>query len=186
MRTAGIIALVFSITMLARPAFADKGITPYVGYNYGGDSSNCLTLTGCKERHTNIGVSLGTVGGIGFEEDIGYAKNFFGVAPGVNNSVLTIMSNLVVGLPIGPVNPFVVGGVGLIRPHASLNPANLVTSKNALGYDIGAGLAISLGHSFGLRGDIRRFSTFEDVKLFVFTGGKLTFSRATIGITLKY
>jgi len=177
MRTAGIIALVFSITMLARPAFADKGITPYVGYNYGGDSSNCLTLTGCKE-------SLGTVGGIGFEEDIGYAKNFFGVAPGVNNSVLTIMSNLVVGLPIGPVNPFVVGGIGLIRPHASLNPTNL--SKNALGYDIGAGLAISLGHSFGLRGDIRRFSTFEDLKLFVFSGGKLTFSRATIGITLKY
>ena len=186
MRTARLIALVVAITLPARPAFADRGITPYVGYNYGGDSSNCVSLTGCQEKHTNVGVSLGAVGSTGFEEDIGYAKNFFGVAPGTNNSVLTIMSNLVIGIPVGPVHPFVVGGVGLIRPHASLKPTDLITSKNALGYDIGAGVAISLGHSFALRGDIRRFSTFEDLKLFVFTGGKLTFSRATIGLTLKY
>ena len=172
--------------MQARPAFADRGITPYVGYNYGGDSSNCLTLTGCQEKHTNIGVSMGSFGGTGLELDLGYAKNFFGVSPDTNNSVLTVMTNFVVGVPIGPVHPFVVGGIGLIRPHASLSPTVLISSKNALGYDLGAGVALSLGRSFGLRGDIRRFSTFQDLKLFVFTGGKLSFSRATIGLTLKY
>jgi opacity protein-like surface antigen len=186
MRTAGIIAIAFAITMHARPAFADRGIVPYIGYNFGGDSSNCATLTGCEEKHTNFGVSVGAVGTTGLELDLGYAKNFFGVAPGTDNSVLTVMSNLVVGIPIGPVHPFVVGGIGLIRPHATLNPTALITSKNALGYDLGAGVALSLGKSFGLRGDIRRFSTFENLKLFVFTGGKLSFSRATIGLTLKY
>jgi opacity protein-like surface antigen len=186
MRTAGIVILVVGLATYARPAFADRGITPYVGYNYGGDSSNCVSLTDCREKHANFGVSFGSAGGTGVEADIAYARNFFGVSPGTNNSVLTVMGNLVLAVPLGPIHPFGVAGIGIIRPHASLKPADLVTSKNALGYDYGAGVAISLGSRLGLRGDIRRFSTFEDLKLFVFTGGKLSFSRATIGITFKY
>jgi hypothetical protein len=62
----------------------------------------------------------------------------------------------------------------------------LIKSKNALGYDVGVGVTLSLGRRLGLRGDIRRFNTFEDVTLGLFTGGKLSFSRASVGITLKY
>jgi opacity protein-like surface antigen len=185
MRQALILLFVVGLTMCARPALAQRAVTPYVGYNYGGDSSNCLSLRNCEEKHTNIGISLGAAaGGSGFEQDIAYAKNFFGVSPGTNNSVLTLMSNLVLGVPLGPVHPFVVGGVGLMRSHATLSVGDLVT-KNAFGYDLGGGIALSLGRHLGLRGDIRRFSTFQDLTLFVFTGGKLRFSRATIGITLK-
>jgi hypothetical protein len=170
----------------ARPAFADRAITPYFGYNYGGDSSNCVALRDCQDKHTNFGVSFGSAGSSGFELDIGYAKNFFGDTPGTDNSVFTMMGNLVLGLPLGPVHPFVLGGLGLIRPHASLDVSDLVRSKNAFGYDVGVGVTLSLGRRLGVRGDIRRFTTFEDLKLGLFTGGKLSFSRASVGITLKY
>jgi opacity protein-like surface antigen len=184
MRTTGIV--VVAALMCASPAFADRAITPYIGYNYGGDSSNCVSLRDCQDKHANLGVSFGPADGSGFEEDIAYAKNFFGEAPGTDNSVLTVMSNLLIGIPLGPIHPFAVGGVGLIRPHASLNVTDLVTSKNAFGWDLGGGLTISLGTHLGVRGDIRHFRTFEDLTLFVFTGGKLSFTRASVGLTLKY
>ena len=49
-----------------------------------------------------------------------------------------------------------------------------------------AGAWIALGSSFGVSGDIRRFSTFKDLTLSDCTGGKLTFSRASVGLTFKY
>ena len=185
MQPVGIVIVVGAL-LWARPAFADRAVTPYIGYNYGGDSSNCVSLKDCQEKHLNVGVSFGPADGSGFEEDLAFAKNFFGVSPGTDNSVLTIMSNLLIGIPIGPVHPFVVGGVGLIRSHASLTLTDFATSKNAFGYDLGGGVTISLGRRLGVRGDIRRFSTFEDLTLFVFTGGKLSFTRATVGLTFKY
>jgi len=95
------------------------------------------------------------------------------------------MTNLVFTLPIGPIQPYVVGGIGLIRPHANYNPLQLVTSKNAFGTDLGGGLTIMFGR-VGVRGDIRRFHTLQDVTLLVFTGGKLDFWRASAGVTFKY
>jgi len=185
-RPPAFLIVVIGALTCARPAFADRAVTPYVDYAYGGDSSNCVSLSNCQEKHASFGVSFGPANGSGFEEDIAYAKDFFGSSPGSDNSVLTVMSNLLIGIPIGPVHPFIVGGVGLIRPHASLNLTDLVSSKNAFGYDLGGGITLSLGRRFGVRADIRRFSTFEDLTLFVFTGGKLSFSRASIGLTLKY
>ena len=185
-RRAGLVVFVVAVTIGARPAFAQRAVTPYVGYNYGGDSSNCVSLRDCQDKHANFGVSFGSAGATGGELDIAYAKNFFGVSPDGHNSVLTLMGNLVLGVPLGPIHPFVVGGVGLIRPHATISASDLIKSKNALGYDVGVGVTLSLGRRLGLRGDIRRFNTFEDVTLGLFTGGKLSFSRASVGITLKY
>jgi hypothetical protein len=185
-RRAGIILFVVAVTLAARPAFAERAVTPYVGYNFGGDSANCVSLRNCQEKHTNFGVSFGSAGATGGELDIAYAKNFFGDSPDGHNSVLTLMGNLVLGVPLGPVHPFVLGGIGLIRPHATINASDLVKSRNALGYDLGLGVTLSLGRHLGLRGDIRRFNTFEDITLGLFTGGKLSFSRASVGLALKY
>jgi opacity protein-like surface antigen len=56
-------------------------------------------------------------GGIfGFEENIGYAPNFFGKSTTLgSNSVLAVMSNLILGAPIGPLRPYVSAGVGVVR-----------------------------------------------------------------------
>jgi hypothetical protein len=179
------------VALTSPPARADGYIVPFVGFNFGGDSSaNCAHLTDCKEKRLNLGVSLASVGPVfGLEEDISYAKNFFGETPGVDNSVFSAMSNLLVGVGVGPVRPYVVGGLGLIRPHVSSLTGSLTslgTGKNAFGYDLGGGVAAIFGRHLGVRGDVRQFRTMENVNLLLFTGQKLKFWRASAGLVLAF
>jgi hypothetical protein len=173
----------------AAPARAGGFLTPFVGYNFGGDSSYyCVSLAQCDEKRLNWGLSIGTTHGIfGFEEDISYAPNFFGSTPGGDNGVLTVMSNLLIIVPAGPVQPYANIGLGLIRPHVTtLNPSVLTSGKNALGYNIGAGLNIFLGRHVGVRGDVRHLQTLQNVTLALFSGEKIDFWRASAGLTLRF
>jgi opacity protein-like surface antigen len=179
------------LTVTAAPALADGLVVPFVGFNFGGDSgSNCVGLTTCKQKHTNFGVSFISMGTVfGLEEDISYAKNFFGETPDQANSVFSAMTNLVVGPGVGPVRPYVVGGVGLIRPHVSSLASSVTsfdTNKNAFGYDVGGGVTILFGKRVGVRGDLRNFHTMQNVNLLVFTGQKLAFWRASAGLALAF
>jgi opacity protein-like surface antigen len=173
---------------VAAPARADGLITPFLGFNFGGDSGYCQSVTNCEEKRANFGVSLATTGGLlGFEEDISFAKNFFGQAPGTDNSVFTAMSNLVVGIPIPRVQPYVLGGFGLIRPHVSLGSSlSVEKSDTAFGYDIGGGVTVYPAAHVGLRGDIRHFHTLEDVNVLIFTSQKLDFWRASAGLAFRF
>lgn len=94
------------------------------------------------------------------------------------------MSNLLVGVGVGPVQPYVVGGVGLIRPHVS--SASLSADNNAFGYDIGGGVSGFFTGHVGVRGDIRHFHTLKDVNVLIFTGHRLDFWRASLGLALKF
>ena len=184
------LALVFLVAASA-PARADGFIVPFLGFNFGGDSARtCPALTNCKEKRANFGVALGSMGTVfGFEEDISYAKNFFGETPTGDNSVLTLMSNMMVGVGAGPVRPYVVGGVGLIRPHVSSftgSIASFDTDKNTFGYDIGGGITGLFGSHVGIRGDLRHFKTMQDLDLFIFSNQKLDFWRASVGLALNF
>ena len=191
LRLIAVASLLLALT--PAPALADGFIVPFVGFNFGGDSSsNCASLTDCKQKRLNVGVSLSSMGPVfGLEEDISYVKHFFGDAPlgGTDNSVFSAMSNLLVGVGVGPVRPYVVGGVGLIRPHVSSLTGSLTslgTGKNALGYDLGGGVTGMFGRHVGIRGDIRLFRTMQDVNLLIFTGQKLEFWRASAGLALAF
>jgi opacity protein-like surface antigen len=174
------------VVLAAAPARADGFITPFIGFNFGGDSDNCASFRNCQEKRTNWGVALGTMNGIfGFEEEFGYAPNFFGKIPGSDNSVLTLMSNLMVRVP-GPIQPYAIVGLGLIRPHMNFDLANLSLDQNTLGYDIGAGINIFPVHSVGVRGDIRHLHTLQDVNLGVFGNDKLDFWRGSVGLTFRF
>jgi opacity protein-like surface antigen len=171
----------------AAPARAQGFISPFVGYNFGGDSANCISLQNCEDKRLNVGVSIGTTHGVlGFEEDIAYAPDFFGKTPGTSNSVLTLMSNLLIVVPAGPIQPYALIGVGLIRPHAQFDALNLAVDQNALGYDIGGGINIFLARSLGIRGDIRHLRTMSDVTLGLFSNDQLDFWRASAGLTLRF
>jgi len=52
------------VVLLPQAARADGFITPFIGFNFGGDSANCISVTNCDEKRTNWGVSLGTTHGI--------------------------------------------------------------------------------------------------------------------------
>jgi len=118
------IVLLPTIAVLAAadPVRADGFVSPYIGYNFGGDAG-CPHITGCQDKRVNAGVALGTLGGLfGFEEDFGYATNFFGTAPGLSSSVLTLMSNVLIGPTIGPAQPYALAGIGLVKTHVSFTP----------------------------------------------------------------
>ncbi|HKB13875.1 MAG TPA: outer membrane beta-barrel protein [Vicinamibacterales bacterium] len=182
----------FAVALLvisSTPARADGFISPFIGYNFGGDSQNCVSLRNCEERRTNWGVGLGTdAAPFGFELDFGYAPDFFGKSSTTDNAVLTLMGNLLLVIPAGPVRPYGLIGLGLVRPHAKTDLASLGdTDQNTLGWDIGGGLNIFFGHTFGIRGDLRHVRTFQDITLFgVFNNAPLDFWRASAGITLRF
>jgi hypothetical protein len=170
------------------PAFADAFISPFIGYNFGGDSSNCVSFRSCEEKRNNWGVSFGSTGSLfGFEADIGYAPDFFGKTPGSDNAVLTAMSNLMLVIPAGPVRPYGIVGLGLIRPHAKFDSNSLAqTDQNAVGWDIGGGVNVFFGHTFGVRGDVRHLRTIQDLTLGFFNNQPLDFWRASAGLTLRF
>ena len=183
------------LAVAAAPARADGFVTPFYGFNFGGDSSNCATLTGCEDKRANFGVSIGKMGPVfGFEEDISLAKDFFGKVPNADNSVFTAMSNLLIGVGAGPVQPYVLVGAGLIRPHASFDLTKFTTENNSLGYDLGAGVNGYFSRHVGVRGDVRRFKTLQDVNVpllgniasQIFAPQKLEFWRASVGLSLRY
>ena len=184
----GLIALVLILGTSSR-AHAQGFISPFIGYDFGGDA-NCADITGCEDKRLNVGVALGSMGSfLGFEEEFAYAKDFFGTAPGLSSNVLTLMSNLMIAPDIGPVRPYVIGGLGLIKSHVELTPASVFTSSNNdFGWDVGGGLAIILGGHVGVRGDIRYFHAFQDLKVLGLTIGdtKLDFGRASAGLVLKF
>ena len=176
--------LVVLVVVGARPARADGFITPFIGFNFGGDSANCLSLTNCEDKRTNFGVSIGTLSGFGFEEDISYAKDFFGAAPGTDSSVFSAMTNLMISIPAGPIRPYVLAGLGLIRPHVSTNLASFQSfDKNSAGYDIGGGVHVLFGR-IGVRGDVRHFKTLQDIPLF--TNQTLGYWRGSAGVTFVF
>jgi len=175
------------VTLSAAPARADGFVSPFIGFNYGGDSTNCTTLTHCDEKRVNWGVAVGSTGGVfGFEEEFAYAPNFFGTS-GTDNAVLTLMSNVLVIIPAGPVQPYGLIGIGLVRPHTELTASSLASDQNTLGWDIGGGVNVYFAHAVGIRGDLRHIRTLQDLTLGgVFTNAPLDFWRASAGLTFRF
>jgi opacity protein-like surface antigen len=178
------LALIVATPSAAR---ADGFLSGLIGYNFGG-SSGCPTITNCEDKHINYGVSGGSIGVIGFEEELAYAKDFFGKTSAGSSSVLTLMSNLLVAPGFGPVHPYVLGGVGLMRAHTDFTPSSLIELyENQFAWDVGGGVMVFAGR-VGVRGDIRHFHSFQDTTLFgIFASGtKLDFGRAAGAIVFKF
>jgi len=172
----------------AGTARAQAYIAPLIGFNFGGDA-NCPQITGCEEKRLNFGIGLGKMGNVfGFEEEFAYAKDFFGSAPTLNSSVLTVMSNAMFVPNIGPIRPYALAGLGLIKTHVEFTPASLLATDNTnFGWDIGGGVIIGGAH-IGVRGDIRYFHSFQDQTIVGFTlsNPQLNFGRASAALMLMF
>jgi opacity protein-like surface antigen len=185
--TIGAIAAALSV-LAATEVRAQGFFSPFIGYDFGGDSG-CQTLRGCEEKKLNAGVSFGSLGRAGgFEQEFAYAKNFFGSVPGQGSSVLTLMSNVMIAPKIGPVRPYGVFGVGLMKSKVELTAGDVLSfSNNNFAWDLGGGLMIFFGEHFGIRGEVRHFQSFQDIQVagFAIDNTKLDFNRASIGLVLK-
>jgi opacity protein-like surface antigen len=170
-------------------ASAQAFISPIVGYDFGGDAG-CPELTDCDDKKLNAGVAVGVMGPfLGFEEELAYAKDFFGDAPGLSSSVLTLMSNVMVSPAIGPIRPYVLAGVGLIKTHVELTPTDVfTTTNNNFGWDVGGGLMVFLAPHVAVRGDVRYFHAFQDFSVLGvgIDNETLDFGRAAAGLVLSF
>ncbi|MEQ1575816.1 MAG: outer membrane beta-barrel protein [Vicinamibacterales bacterium] len=184
----GILAIGIAIGT-ATEARAQGFISPLIGYDFGGDAG-CPDLNSCEDAKINVGVGFGVMGNLfGFEEEIAYAPNFFGDAPGLSSSVLTLMSNVMLVPKMGPVRPYVLAGIGLIKTRVELTSASVFTTdNNNLGWNVGGGLMGFIGEHVGLRGDLRYFHSLQDLTVlgFTLTSSKLNYGRASAGVVLKF
>jgi hypothetical protein len=188
-------ATIFSCTLLvlaaAAPARAQGFISPLIGYDFGGNSG-CPEINDCQDKRTNFGVAIGTMGKIlGFEEELADAKNFFGSVGTQSSSVITVMSNVMIVPAIGPVHPYLLGGLGLMKTHVDFTRSDVLsTTNNGLAWDLGGGVTVLFGGHLGVRGDIRHFHSTKSFTI-PFTGitptdEKLTFGRASAALVLAF
>ncbi|HET6957207.1 MAG TPA: outer membrane beta-barrel protein [Vicinamibacterales bacterium] len=189
-RQLSIAAAALLVTLVGpQRARAEGFISPLIGFNFGGDA-NCPNVSGCDDKRMNFGVGLGGMNAVlGFEEELAYARDFFGTMPGFKSSVLTLMSNVMIVPKIGPVRPYVLGGVGLIKTHVELTTASLLsTDNNNFGWDVGGGVMVTIVPHVAIRGDIRYFHSFQDLGPIPLplANMKLDFGRAAAALTFTF
>ena len=173
------------------PARADGFVSPWIGTSFGSGSN-------IDNGRATFGVTAGAMGAgiVGGEVDFGYNPSFFGTKNDFgNNTVINLMGNLIVGVPIGGthgagVRPYVTGGVGLLRSQIDGGTFFDVQSHNNMfGWNAGAGVMGYFAQHVGLRGDVRYLRSFEDTNTGItsidLNGNQLKFWRASIGVVLR-
>lgn len=173
-------------------ARADWFLSPWVGANFANDPFE-------GNNQGTFGATVGVMGAgiIGGEFDFGYSPTFFGdEAVFGSNNVMTMMGNVIVGIPIGGasgsgVRPFVSGGVGLMRTSIDTLFEDTAFSSNDFAFDVGGGVMGYFNQHFGIRGDVRYFRNFADTGSFNnpfdfdVDLGSQDFWRASIGIVIR-
>jgi opacity protein-like surface antigen len=184
-----IIAAAAAVVFAPLQARADGFVTPWVGSSFGSNIQN---------GQASLGVSAGGMGAgiIGGEADFGWSPSAFGTKSDFgNNTVMNLMGNLIIGVPIGGqhgagVRPYVVGGLGLMRTQIDGGTiAKVSSSDNMFGWDAGAGVMGFFSDHVGLRGDVRYLRATSDLTTNIASidvnGNKLHFWRASIGVTFR-
>lgn len=181
--------LAIGLAATATEARAQGYISPMVGYDFGGDSG-CPNVNSCTDKKVNWSVAAGVLGKIvGIEGEFAYAPDFFGSASGFSSNVVTMMGNIMLAPKVGPVHPYVLAGVGLIKSHVDLTTTSLFTTDNSdFGWDVGGGVIGFVSGHFGLRADLRYFHSFQDFTVLGFTldNTKLDYGRASAGVVFKF
>jgi opacity protein-like surface antigen len=173
----------------ARRADAQGFISPFLGYNVGGDAG-CPEITGCEDKHANYGVAFGALGSfVGFEAEIARTNDFFGASSNQSTNVLTFMGNFMLAPKVGPIQPYGLGGIGLMR--TSIESAGQNEDENQIAWDIGGGLIGFFSSHVGVRGDIRYFHALEVLDFSRFPNlpireKKLEFGRFSVAAVFKF
>lgn len=173
----------------ARHADAQGFISPFLGYNFGGDAG-CPEITNCEDKRANFGVGFGALGSfVGFEAEIARTSDFFGATANQSSSVVTVMGNFMLAPKIGPIQPYGLGGIGLLR--TTVDSAGQNNDQNEVAWDIGGGLIGFFSAHVGIRGDVRYFHAFQVIDFSRFPNlpvrdTKLDFGRFSVAMVFKF
>jgi opacity protein-like surface antigen len=173
----------------ARQANAQGFVSPFVGYNFGGDSG-CPEITNCEDKHVNWGLGFGALGSIvGFEAELSKTSDFFGSTSNQSTDVLTFMGNFMLAPKLGPIQPYLEAGIGLIR--TSVENVGENSDESQIGWDVGGGVIAFFSRHVGVRGDIRYFHSFQlldtsKLPNLPINETKLNFGRFSGALVLKF
>jgi opacity protein-like surface antigen len=172
-----------------RRADAQGFISPFYGYNFSGDAG-CPQITDCEDKHTNWGVSFGALGSVvGFEAELAKTNDFFGASSNQSTDVLTFMGNFMLAPKFGPIQPYGLAGLGLLR--TTIEAAGQDEDDNQFAWDVGGGLMVFFGAHVGVRGDVRYFHSVEVIDFSRFPtlpirDTKLDFGRFSLAVVFKF
>ena len=172
-----------------REARAEGYVSPWAGVNFGSDIDNGRGTFGVNAG----GMGAGIIGG---EVGFGYSPSFFGSDNDFgNNTVIDLMANLIVGIPVGGTSgpgfrPFVTGGIGLLRTQFDNGTfTNVSSSNNMMGWNLGAGAMGYFNDHVGLRGDVRYTRGWKDMDTGIVgldvNDNQLHFWRTSVGVVIR-
>jgi opacity protein-like surface antigen len=182
---------------LATEARADGFVSPFLAVNFGGDAGGTFNNNVRDRSRTAFGGNVGFMGGgiFGVELDVAYTKNFYGEGAVVgDNSLLTVMPAVIIGIPIGGqqglgVRPYATAGVGMIRRDLNLSGFDVFDGSD-LAYNLGFGVMGYFSDHVGIRADYKYLRNFgvDDTSLtnIDFHRGTFDFSRAGVGILFRF
>ena len=191
-----IAASILTLLLATSPVYADGFVAPNVGLAFGGDAGATLLDATQDSSKVSFGVAGGFMsdGIFGVEEDFSYAPNFFGKGGSIDSDrTLTLMTNLLIGIPIGGqhgpgVRPYVSVGLGLINRNVDSFVPSSNFSANNLGYDIGAGVMGYFANHVGIRAGVQYFRNFErtGANVIGLDAGEFNFYRGSVGVLFRF
>ena len=181
----------------ATEARADGYVSPFWAVNFGGDAGGTFNNNVSDRNRATFGAAVGFMSGgvFGVELDLAYTNKFYGEGATVgDNSLLTVMPALIVGIPVGgqrgpSVRPYATAGVGIIRRELNISGVDVFDGSD-LAYSLGFGVMGYFSNHVGLRADYKFVRNFEvdEVSLtnIDFRQGAFDFSRAAIGVLFRF
>jgi hypothetical protein len=185
------------LSFRAADARADYLITPFVGSVFAGDTTLFDLDTGAAAaKHWIFGGSAAWLSDqiLGVEADFAMSPGFFENSSGIglvqSSRVTTLTGDVLAALPLSvtreSLRPYVTGGFGLMRATAE-DLLALNESNNWPALQLGAGAIGLLSNRAGVRFDLRHLRALtRDINLRGERTSKLSFWRATVGVTLRY
>jgi len=185
------------ILMVLAPAAAraDGLIVPFAGVNFGGNAGQSIG-DGADAERLDWGASFAWMGGgvFGFDGDIGYSPDFYGKTDLGGSSVLSLMGNVLLGVPFGGqkgfgVRPYALVGIGVLRSDLESFADLVGTDNTEVAWDFGGGVMVFFGAHVGIRGDLRYFRTFGKVDfapIEVEDSDAVDYTRGSIGLVLRF
>jgi opacity protein-like surface antigen len=178
-------------------AAADFLFTPFLGTTFAGETTLLdLDVGAASAKHWTFGGSAAWLSDqiLGVEADFAMTPGFFQNSSGaglvVSSRVTTLTGNVIAAFPLSvtreSLRPYLTGGLGLMRATAE-DLIGLNEGGNWLGLQLGAGAIGFINDRTGLRFDLRHSrSLSRDTTLLGERKSKLSFWRATVGVTLRY
>jgi len=206
-RTVVLAALLFFVQVAE--ARADFLVTPFLGYEFAARTTLPDLDTGAAtSKHWTFGGSAAWLSDriLGVEVDFAVVPGFLQKSDSkelvTSSRVTTLTGSVIAALPLSvtreSLRPYAIGGLGLIRAtaedKAGLNEScrpgqtpGVTCPGNWLGLQLGAGAIGLITDRAGVRFDLRHLRALSrETTLLGERTSKLSFWRATIGVTLRY